>query len=160
LRGEDTKWARAIERLGRVADPRSTVFLIHDFDWASTYAAASWGNVYPLIDTLMPAPENTPKFKRIGFVGGLLQEHGRTDAEQVDGLQWQIDHAFDLGYDVVVVRLWDVDQDFLNKLTGSIAPQSLTMAMTSMLHREFTAREIMNDPVLGRVYRLQRAEEP
>ncbi len=156
-RGEDSKWAAAIARLGEKFDPRSTVFVIHDFDWASTYAAASWGNTAPEVDTLEPAPQDKPRFKRVGLVGGILQHHARSEADQVTALRWQIDHAFELGYGVAIVRLWDTDQSFLDLLSASIANQSLMHGMVDMLHRDFTATLVMDDPVLGKVYRLQKA---
>jgi hypothetical protein len=157
LRGEDGKWQAAIARLARNADPAHTVFLMHDFDWASTYAAASWGSSEPVIDTLKPSPQAVPKFKRIGFAGGILLHHARGEAEQTAALHEQIDHAMDLGYDVVAVRLWDIDLSFLDRLTGSIAAPSVVNAMIDMLHRDYIASEIMDDPLLGKVYRLRRS---
>ena len=157
LQGEDGKWMEAVKRLEKKADPRNTVFVIHDFDWASTYTAARWGNAFPLIELLLPAPVGDPLFKRVGFVGGILQHHERTEAEQIGALTWQIDHAFALGYDVVAVRLWDADPGFIDSLTSTIAPLSLIHGLSEALHRDFVATEIMDDPVLGKVYKLKKA---
>jgi hypothetical protein len=156
-RGLDTNWAQAVARLGERAHPSRTVFVIHDFDWASIYAAASWGNVTPDLDDLEPAPQAMPKFKRLGFVSGVLQHHTRSEPEQVAILRAQIERAIELGYEVVAVRLWDADQYFLDQLSGTVVTRTQMHALTAMLHHDFTATVIMDDPVLGKVYRLQKA---
>ena len=66
----------------------------------------------------------------------------------------QIDRALLLGYDVVVVNLWDMDQKYLEHLNGSIAAPTRIRAMWNMLHRDYDATELPRDPVLGSFYRL------
>mgnify|MGYP003704906731 CR=1 FL=1 len=77
-------------------------------------------------------------------------------AEQVVALREQIDLAMKLGYDVVALRLWDVDPSIITALTASITTEGTAVRLLDMLHRDFTATEEMNDPVLGKVYRLQK----
>jgi hypothetical protein len=155
-RGLDSAWLGAIDRLGAKADPSRTVFVIHDFDWASTYAAARWGKVDPEIDDVGPAPQAVPKFKRIGLIGGVLMHPARSPEQQVAALRQQIDHAFELGYDVAIVRLWDADQYFLDQLSATVVSPPLMERLVGMLHHDYTALPLMDDPILGKVYRLQK----
>jgi hypothetical protein len=39
LRGLDSAWEGAIERMEREGDPSRTVWLMHDFDWAMVYGS-------------------------------------------------------------------------------------------------------------------------
>jgi hypothetical protein len=93
----------------READPSRTVWLMHDFDWAMVYGSLHWGSAEPGSDTLGPAPQAAPKFKWIGVTGQVLRHPDWSDERQVADLRRQIDRALELGYDVLVVRLWDMD---------------------------------------------------
>ncbi len=120
LRGLDSAWLRSIDRVGRVADPATSVFLIHDFDWTMNYAALSWGQSLPGTDRLGPAPQASPKFKWIGFRRQHHlppRRHGRRACGVAEGANRA---ALSLGYQVYVVRLWDLDDAGLNAATGTM----------------------------------------
>jgi hypothetical protein len=156
LRGLDSAWQRAIERLEHEADPLRTVWLMHDFDWAMVYGSLHWGSAEPGTDTLGPAPQAAPKFKWIGFTGQVLRHPDWSDERQVADLRRQIDRALELGYDVLVVRLWDMDQPQLETATGMVASSARLDALRRLLHDDYVATLAFTDPVAGTIHRLQK----
>lgn len=157
LRGLDTAWQRTIEHVGREADPARTVFLIHDFDWTEIYAALQWGMTDPGTRALGPAPQETPRFKWIGLASEALRHPEWGVDRQVAELRRQIDRAMSLGYDVVVARLWDMDETRLETTTVRIVDSGQLAALRTMLHRDYAAGFLFDDPLAGRFYRLQPA---
>ncbi len=156
LRGLDTRWRQAIEHLEREADPARTVYLMHDFDWAMVYGSLHWGNAEPGTNALGPAPQARPKFKWIGFTGQVLRQPDWSDERQVADLRHQIDRALELGYDVLVVRLWDMDLSQLEVATGMVASSARLDALQRLLHNDYVATLAFTDPVAGAIHRLQR----
>ena len=156
LRGLDSAWQRAIERLEHEADPSRTVWLMHDFDWAMVYGSLHWGSAEPGSDTLGPAPQASPKFKWIGFTGQVLRHPDWSDEQQVADLRRQIDRALALGYDVLVVRLWDMDQSQLETATGMVAGSARLDALRRLLHDDYVATLAFTDPVAGAIHRLRK----
>ncbi len=157
LRGLDTRWREAIGRLEAAGDPARTVFLLHDFDWTMVYGALHWGPSEPGTATLGPAPQERPRFKWIGFTGDTLRHPDWSTPRLVDSLRAQIDRALELGYAVLVVRLWDLPGPQLLTETGMVADAGRLGALTTMLHADFVATPLYTDPVAGPVLRLQRA---
>ena len=157
LRGLDTAWRQAIERLERDADPARTVFVLHDFDWAMVYASLHWAPAEPGVDALGPAPQASPRFKWIGFTSQVLRHpEWSTDAHVAD-LRRQIDRALELGYDVLLARLWPLEQWQLETATGMIADGARLAALHRMLRTDYTATLAFDDPVAGPFHRLRRA---
>jgi hypothetical protein len=157
LRGLDGKWRLAIERLEREAPPDRTVFVLHDFDWAMIYASLHWGTVEPGTGVLGPAPQAQPKFKWIGFTAEVLRHPEWTTEAHVADLRRQIDRALDLGYDVLLARLWPMEQKQLETETGMVADRQRLAALHRMLRTDFTATLAFDDPVAGPFHRLRRA---
>jgi hypothetical protein len=157
LRGLDSKWRGAIERLERHGDPARTVFLLHDFDWTMVYASLHWGTAEPGLAGLGPAPQALPKFKWIGFTGDVLRHPDWSTERHVESLRRQIDRALELGYEVIVVRLWDIPGAQLLTETGMVADAGRLGALQRMLRTDFVATPVSVDPVAGSLYRLQRA---
>lgn len=156
LRGQDTTWRQGVERMEQRFDTGRLVLVMHDFDWVMTYTSAYWGRIYPGVDELGPAPQATPKFKWIGFASPFMLHPDWSNDAIVAELRRQIDRALDLGYDVVIVNLWDMDLKYLEHLNSSIASTERIHACWNMLHRDFDATELPKDPVLGSFYRLRR----
>ncbi|MDP3158832.1 MAG: hypothetical protein Q8N31_02360 [Reyranella sp.] len=157
LRGLDGKWQQAIERLEKEADPQRTVFVLHDFDWAMIYASLHWGTAEPGVDTLRPAPQALPKFKWIGFTGQVLRHPEWTTEAHVADLRRQIDRALELGYEVLLARLWPMEQKQLETETGMVADSQRLAALHRMLRTDYTATLAFDDPVAGPFHRLRRA---
>ena len=157
LRGLDGKWRQAIERLEQHGDPSRTVFLLHDFDWTMVYGSLHWGAAEPGTATLGPAPQANPKFKWIGFTGDVLRHPDWSADRHAGELRRKIDRAFELGYEVLVVRLWDLPEQQLLTETGMVADASRLAALRRMLRADYVAIPLYVDPVAGPVLRLQRA---
>ena len=155
LRGQDTMWRQGVERMEQRFDTNRLVLVMHDFDWVMTYTSAFWGRIYPGVDDLGEAPQAKPKFKWIGFASPFMLHPDWTDEVLAGELRRQIDRALLLGYDVVVVNLWDMDLKYLEHLNGSIAAPTRIRALWNMLHRDYDATELPRDPVLGSFYRLK-----
>ena len=156
LRGLDSKWRQAIERLEQQGDPTRTVFLLHDFDWTMVYASLHWGTAEPGVSQLGPAPQALPKFKWIGFTGDVLRHPDWSTERHVEALRRQIDRALELGYEVMVVRLWDIPEAQLLTETGMVADSARLSALQRMLRTDYVATPVSVDPVAGSIYRLQR----
>lgn len=157
LRGLDSKWRQAVERLEQHGDPARTVFLLHDFDWTMVYASLHWGAAEPGTATLGPAPQAMPKFKWIGFTGDVLRHPDWSTEHHAEELRRKIDRALELGYEVLVVRLWDLPEQQLLTETGMVADTSRLAALRRMLRTDYVATPLYVDPVAGPVLRLQRA---
>ncbi|NDH60660.1 MAG: hypothetical protein EBY18_03195 [Alphaproteobacteria bacterium] len=157
LRGLDSRWQQAIERLETRADPARSVFVLHDFDWSMIYASLHWGPAEPGIAALGPAPQALPKFKWIGFTSQVLRHPEWTTEAHVADLRRQIDRALDLGYDVFIARLWPMELRQLETETGMIADGLKLAALQRMLHADYAATLAFDDPVAGPFHRLRRA---
>ncbi len=157
LRGLDGRWQQAIERLEKDAEPSRTVFVLHDFDWSMIYASLHWGTAEPGVAVLGPAPQARPKFKWIGFTSQMLRHPEWTTEALVADLRRQIDRAIDLGYDVLVARLWPMEPRQLETETGMIADSARLAALHRMLRTDYTATLAFDDPVAGPFHRLRRA---
>ena len=156
LRGLDSAWEGAIQRMERESNPERTVWLMHDFDWAMVYGSLYWGANDPGVEKLGPAPQKEPKFKWIGFTGQVLRHPDWSDEQLVDDLRGQIDRALDLGYDVLVIRLWDMDPYQLEVATGMVASSARIQALRRMMREDYVATQAFIDPVAGAVDRLKK----
>lgn len=156
LRGLDSAWETAIRRMEQESDPDRTVWLMHDFDWAMVYGSLHWGQAEPGTAPLGPAPQEAPRFKWIGFTGNVLRHPEWSDKELVDDLRAQIDRALDLGYAVLVLRLWDMDPHQLETATGMVASRERLDALRRLLHDDYVATQAFIDPVAGVVDRLAK----
>jgi hypothetical protein len=156
LRGLDSAWESAIQRMERESNPERTVWLMHDFDWAMVYGSLHWGTNDPGVANLGPAPQKEPKFKWIGFTGQVLRHPDWSDEQLVADLRGQIDRALDLGYDVLVIRLWDMDPYQLEVATGMVASSERIQALRRMLREDYVATQAFIDTVAGAVDRLKK----
>lgn len=156
LKGLDSRWREAMGRLETRADLARTVFLLHDFDWTMVYASLHWGTADPGISALGPAPMAIPKFKWIGFTGQVLRHPDWSTERHVEDLRGQVDRALSLGYNVLVVRLWDITEAQLRTETGMIADANRLGALQQMLRSDYSASLLFDDPVVGPVHRIER----
>ncbi len=157
LRGMDSAWKDSLERIERIAPPARTLFLVHDYGWMMGYAAYHWDHPRWGTDALGPAPQDKPKFKWIGIAADLVYFPEWSLEKRTSEMRRQIDRALELGYDVVSVEVWNMTLDTLLTTTGMVADRQKIGALHAMLHRDFTATLIGDDPVAGPLYRLQRA---
>lgn len=154
-RGVDTAWRTAFETIERKSDPAKSVFLVHVFDWMPVYASLYWGKQTFGTETLGRAPQTEPKFKWISFAYDALWHPDWSDDRQIADMESQIDEALALGYDVLSVRIWRLDERQLEKDTNTIASSQRVKRLHDALHRDYEAIPAFDDPVLGPVDRLQ-----
>ena len=109
----------------------------------------------PVSRTLGPAPQKQPKFKWIGFTGQVLRHPEWSDERQVAELRGQIDRALDLGYDVLVIRLWDMDPTS-SKSDRHGGEHDRIQALRRMLREDYVATQAFIDTVAGAVDRLKK----
>jgi hypothetical protein len=155
-RGVDSGWSGALDKIEQKADPAQTVFLLLGLDWSMIYMSLHWSYTQQGIDALGPAPQADPKFKWIGLVGETLVHPEWTTEQHVEHLRSQINRAFDLGYEVVVSRIWNWELWELESAAGMVADHERLAAVRRLLHSEYTARPLLDDPTAGPYYRLER----
>ena len=137
-------------------NPARTVWLMHDFDWMMVYASLHWGIAEPGTDELGPAPQATPKFEWISLTARCCAiPTGATNGRSPTCGARSIAPST-LGYDVLVVRLWDMDLPRLETAAGMVASNVRLAALRRLLHDDYVATPVFNDPVAGAIYRLQR----
>jgi hypothetical protein len=86
----------------------------------------------------------------------VLRHPDWSDERQVADLRRQIDRALELGYEVLVVRLWDMDLAQLEAATGMVASSARLDVLRQLLHDDYVATLAFTDPIAGAVHRLQR----
>jgi hypothetical protein len=155
-RGVDSGWARVLDKIERQADPSRTVFLLLGLDWPMIYMSLHWSYTPQGIDTLGPAPQADPKFKWIGLLGETLVHPEWTTEQHVEHLRSQLNRAFDLGYAVVVSRIWTWELWELESASGMVADHERLAALHRLLHSAYIARPLLDDPVAGPYFRLER----
>ena len=137
------------------SDPERTVWLMHDSTGPWSTAPRIGAPTTPA-SKLGPAPRQEPRFKWIGFTGQVLRHPEWSDERQVAELRGQIDQALDLGYDVLVIRLWDMDPYQLEVATGMVASSERIQALRRMLPQDYVATQAFIDTVAGAVDRLKK----
>ena len=132
--------------------------MLHDFDWAMIYASLHWGTAEPGVDTLGPAPQTVPKFKWIGFTGQVLRHPEWSTEAHVADLRRQIDRALELGYEVLVARLWPMDAEAARDGDRHGGRQRAGWRRcTACCAPTMSPRSAFDDPVAGPFHRLRRA---
>jgi predicted phosphoribosyltransferase len=86
----------------------------------------------------------------------VLRHPDWSDEQLVADLRGQIDRALDLGYDVLVIRLWDMDPYQLEVATGMVASSERIQALRRMLREDYVATQAFIDTVAGAVDRLKK----
>jgi hypothetical protein len=105
---------------------------------------------------LGPPPQASPTFKWIG-IGSDLLRHAEWNADQhVAALRAQIDHALDLGYDVLISQQWELGEAGLQATINILNNQSHAGPIWHLLHEHYHAELAFDDPAAGRFYRLRR----
>ena len=79
----------------------------------------------------------TPGSSGSASPGQVLRHPDWSDERQVADLRRQIDRALELGYDVLVVRLWDMDLAQLEVATGMVADSRRLAALRGLLHSDY-----------------------
>ncbi|MBS0519074.1 MAG: hypothetical protein JSR90_10300 [Proteobacteria bacterium] len=155
VRGADTNWRLAVERIKKVADPTRTVFLLHDFEWSSSYFRSLGATPEPGIADLAAAPTPSPPIRWIGLIATLLRHPDWSPDKHAEALKAEIERARSLGYDVVTVRVWTDTLPELLSETGMVADADRIGALYRVLHDSFVGVRLLDDATAGSVYRLE-----
>lgn len=156
-RGADSQWRNALQRIESQIDPTRTVFLVHGFEQFVSETFYEWRGEWAYFKKLGPAPTLKPKVKLLLFVNGPIHQPTASGAELADDLIRQIDHAMDLGYQVVADYVWDLPEASFTSSMSTIADASKASALYNKLHEKFTAAPLYVDPLAGAFVRLHRA---
>lgn len=159
LRGVDTGWRLALDRIEREADPARTVFLLHGFQPIISKMFYHWDGHWDYFATLSPSPTPQTKFKVLALVSGPVNKSSMSPRELAEDLQHQIEKVMDLGYDVVASDIWDWDLPHMESSLSTVASNEKTEAIYRMLHSKFTGTPAFSDPVAGQFYKIQRANQ-
>ncbi|MDI1264117.1 MAG: hypothetical protein PS018_12755, partial [bacterium] len=159
LRGVDTGWRLALDRIEREADPARTVFLLHGFQPIISKMFYHWDGRWDYLATLGPSPTPKTKFKILALVSGPVNKSGLSPEELAEDLQHQIEKVMDLGYDVVASDIWGWDLSRVESSLSTVANQEKSEAIYRMLHSKFTGAPAFSDPVAGQFYKIQRANQ-
>ncbi len=157
LRGVDTAWRLALDRMEREADPARTVFLLYGFDATISKMFYYWDGRWDYFSTLGPSPTPQTKFKILALVSGPVNKSNLTPQELADDLQRQIEKVMDLGYDVVASEIWGWDLSRMEASLSTVANNDKAEAIYRMLHSKFTGTPAFSDPVAGPFFKIQRA---
>lgn len=157
-RGDDTRWLAASAALEKRFPPASTVFLYWGFEPIATWQYALWSRHWDIDNrfALPPAPAAEPKFKWIAVNAGAIRRPGWAAEEHAQSIKRDIDMALDRGYRVVASDIWTWSPDTLAGHLGSVAAAERADAIYRMLHDNFSARPVFDDPMAGTYYELSR----
>lgn len=155
-RGADDTWRLALERIEQEVDPSRTIFLLHGFEEVVSEKFYKWDGDWDYFKKLGPAPASKPKFKLLALVSGPVHKPNASGAELANDLRAQIERSLDLGYSVVANVVWKWTEAQLESSLVTVADSEKAKALYEMLHENFTASQILSDPVAGPYFRLQR----
>ena len=156
MRGSDTAWRQALERIELETDPTRTVFLLHGFEQAVSEKFYAWDGDWSYFKKLGPAPTSKPKFKILSLVSGPVHKPNATGKELANDLRDEIEHAMTLGYDVVANVIWDWSEEQLGLSLATVTDMAKAKSIFGMLHESFVATPAFADPVAGPYFRLRR----
>lgn len=159
LRGADTAWRLALERIEREADPSRTVFLLHGFESTISKMFYHWDGHWDYFATLGPSPTPQTKFKVLALVSGPVNKSSMSPEELAEDLQHQIEKVMDLGYDVVASDIWGWDLSRMESSLSTVANKKTAEAIHRMLHSMFTGTLDFSDPVAGTFFKIQRVNQ-
>lgn len=159
LRGVDSGWRLALDRIEREADPARTVFLLHGFQPIISKMFYQWDGQWEYFATLGPSPTPQTKFKVLALVSGPVNKSSLSPEELAEDLQHQIEKVMDLGYDVVASDIWAWNLSQMESSLSSVASAEKSEAIYRMLHSKFTGTPAFSDPVAGPFFKIQRTSQ-
>ena len=103
-----------------------------------------------------PAPSADPKFKWIAIDAGAIRHPDWTAEHNAEVLKRDIDQALDRGYRVVISDVWTWNEAELAGQLGALSAADRAPAIYRMLHDNYQAQPVFNDPTAGAYYELRR----
>jgi hypothetical protein len=156
-RGGDTVAKAIVENIDDEVDLSSVVFLYWGFEpiagWQHFFDGRRWDG----LANLAAAPDSRRQFKWLTLMRSSFNHPERTGAENAAALKADIDWALDHGYQLVVGPLWDWSAEQLAHSLTSISARSSGPPIHAMLHHDYTATRLFDQPGVGNYYALTRA---
>jgi len=155
VRGGDAAAREAVAGIDVKIDLSRTIFLYWGFEpiagWQHYYDGQRWDGLAELGD----APDS-PRFKWINVIRSPLVHLERTGPENAAALEKEIDWALDHGYRVVVGEVWEWSADKLARSLVTVSGYASGPAIHAMLHNDYTAELLFDQPGVGNYYALTR----
>ncbi len=159
-RGQDATSLAALAALETQFPPESTVFLYWGFENIATWQYALWSHTWDWNGkaTVAPAPSKDPRFKWIAITGGAIRHPTWSADEHAASIKRDIDLALDRGYQVAVSDVWTWTADTLAAQLASLSAGHHAPAIHGMLHRNYEAKPVFDNPAVGTYYVLRRRD--
>ena len=156
-RGGDTAAKTTVAGIDEKIDASAPIFLYWGFEpitgWQFFFGGRHWDGV----SGFHPAPDaiRSLRVAQRRFAGPLAHPE-RTGAENAAALKKEIDWALDNGYRVVAAGFWEdgrrIDWPALVTVSGYASGSAIHV----MLHNDFTAERLFDQPGVGAYYALTR----
>jgi hypothetical protein len=157
--GEDSRQIARVTRLEELLDLDRTVFVEHGFEGLNSWRAVLWkGGLAPPPD-LVAAPQQVPRFKAMYLSSQATLFPERSPGEAAEDVYDYIDRALALGFQVVMNETWDWSEDDLVSSFGTISGPEKPRAISRALKSRYSADLLVDEPLLGRYYILQHADQ-
>jgi hypothetical protein len=157
-RGGDTAARTAVAGIDEKIDASRAIFLYWGFEpitgWQFFFGGRHWDGV----SGFHPAPDSNPHFKWLSLIRGPLSHPAWTGAENAAALKKEIDWALDNGFRVVAAGFWEWSADQLANSLVTVSGQSNAPAVHAMLHSDYTAEFLFDQPGVGNYYSLTRRQ--
>jgi hypothetical protein len=152
FRGGDSAALKAMAVLEQRFPPASTVWVYWGFEPITMWQFALWSRTWDWDGK----PSDDPKFKWIAVDAGAIRHTDWTPEKNAEVLKADIDRAFQRGYRVVISDVWTWNEAELAGQLGGLSASERAPAIWRMLHDNYAAEPVFNDPVAGRYYELKR----
>ena len=160
LRGAEAPWRNVLQQIEARTNPAATVFLFQGFDQIVSEMFYEWDGDWTYFARLGPSPTEVPKAKLLTLVNGFIHHPSDSPEQTARRLEAQILRALGLGYGIVTNNIWErTEPEFLAAMS-TVADSAKASALYHMLHATFTAKLLLDDPVTGKYFRLQKQERP
>jgi hypothetical protein len=161
-RGGDTAALNGLAALEKHLPPDRTVFVYWGFEPITTWQYMLWSRTpdWDGITAIGRAPVVDPKFKWISIDTGAIRHPARGAEEDAQTIKHDIEQALDLGYRVAISDVWTWDvKEFTGQL-GGLSAAGHAPAIHAVLHDNYEATPVLNDPFAGNYYDLKRKAAP
>ncbi len=158
FRGGDAMALKATADLEQRFPPESTVFVYWGFEPITMWQYALWSRTWDWDGTvtIASAPSTDPKFKWIAIDAGAIRHPDWTAEYNAEVLKRDIDQALDRGYRVVISDVWNWSEAELAGQLGALAASARAPAIHRMLHDNYEAERVFEEPMAGIYYELRR----
>lgn len=144
--GTDRRAIQLVNELDKQFDPKTTVYVYHDFDPVITWQSTKLGlRPHTSTQSLPPAP--TPIYKWIGIATDSVLHPEWSGAQHAEKVIDEINRALALGYRVVTSQFWTTDEaQWISSYSTIVPNPEKTRDLRRVLHETFQAKAVWTDP--------------